>query len=128
MSFGINISIEGFEELNESWKRESIHMQQDLGHCVQEAADAGIAEMQRNHPYQDQTYKLSGGMYTTPVQVGARVIRCDIKFMAKYARWVNDGTRYAKPYPFIPQGKRVAQEKLDLCVHQALARFWARVG
>lgn len=100
----------------------------ELDYIVEESCEAGIREMQANHPYTDRTFLLSGGMHITE---GKRTrTRCTkyIDFMAPYAGYVNDGTSKSQPYPFLPQGIEAAQRNLDERMNSAMDRYCRTVA
>lgn len=119
----IQFDLSAFTDLDGDWYRAYDELSNDLEYATVQAGEAGIEEMQRNHPYTDRTYQLSGGMHITD---GERTrMRCTkyIDFLAPYARYVNDGTAKSRPYPFLPQGVEAAQKRLDECMQQSLDHF-----
>lgn len=119
----VSFSFEGMETFEGDWATAFDYLVQDIEHAAQEAAEAAIDEMQRNHPYTDRTGQLTGGMY---VRDGQRTrLRCTkfVEFIAPYAKFVNDGTVRSRPYPFLPQGVEAAQKRLDECMDDATAAF-----
>lgn len=119
----VTFSFEGMETFEGDWAAAYEGLVQDIEHAAQEAAEAAIAEMQRNHPYTDRTGLLTEGMY---VRDGQRTrLRCTkfVEFRAPYAGFVNDGTARSRPYPFLPQGVEAAQKRLDECMDDATASF-----
>lgn len=98
-------------------------MSRELMDIVLDAADAAVLEMQLNHPYTDRTQMLSGGMQVKPGRESRYTASATIVFLAKYAKFVNDGTVRSRAYPFIPQGMDAAQRVLDARGAGALGVF-----
>lgn len=111
-------------EMNDAYE----HLVQDLDFMAQQGAEAAIDEMQQNHPYEDQTYQLSGGMYVTDGDRSRTRCTKYVDFLAPYAGFVNDGTSHSRAYPFVPQGVVAGQRKLDACAEQVLDRFCTKFG
>lgn len=116
-------SLEGISGFEADIVRGMENLTHDLEWMVTQAGEAGIEEMQHNHPYTDQTYKLSGGMHITDGDFTRTRCTKYIDFLAEYAGFVNDGTSKSKAYPFLPQGITAAQKRLDECASDALASY-----
>ncbi len=96
----------------------------DLVDCVLDASVAGVEAMQQTHPYTDRTNKLTLGMHCKLFGPQTKSFKCAvIQFKAPYAKFVNDGTVKTKAYPFLPLGEKVAEDKLEKCVDDALGRL-----
>lgn len=125
----ITFDLEGVEELSADFHAGIDTLGQDLQHAVLEAADAAISEMQGNHPYQDRTFLLSGGMYVKPGRMTRLTANAEVRFQAPYANIVEDGQEgRARPYPITPQGIQAADIRLQQCVDDAAAAWCATMA
>lgn len=125
MSVNIGFFLEGIEELEAELLTSRDYMGQDLQTCVLMAGDAAVAAMQGMHPYQDRTYRLSGGGKCRPF--GRQTLNQSmaiVEWDAPYAAAVNYGVPgKSRPYPFVPIGKLAAYLKLERCMDDALEKF-----
>lgn len=124
----LSFSIEGIIEMGAAANEAIDLLSQDLSHVVVAAGDEAVAEMQRNHPYQDRTYNLSGGMRCRLGRRSRWRAEAVVDFTAFYAGYVNDGTSRNRPYPFVPNGLRAAEPVLQREMESALDRFAAHFG
>lgn len=122
------IDIDGLTELDLDWARAVSEFDEDLAQACLDSADAGVAEMQANHPYTDRTYALSGEMHTEPVADTDGKQIAEMVIPASYASFVDKGTAHAKAYPFTPQGERTAADRLDELTHVAVNEMTTKIG
>jgi len=123
---GITFDLEGVDGLSFDLSSALDDLGADLRSCVLDAGDAAITRMQTDHPYQDRTYQLSGGMQCKMFGRQTRTMaNVAITFKAPYAAAVNDGTEKSRPYPFVPQGLESAAAVLEHSVSYSLDKFCA---
>ena len=121
-----HVDIEGLTELDLDIALAVHELDEDLGQACLDGADAGVAEMQANHPYTDRSYRLSGEMHAEPVDENGKR-HAEMVIPAPYASYVDRGTSHAKPYPFTPQGEKAAEDKLHELAEKAVAEFCAKL-
>lgn len=124
----LTFEIEGIDELGAAGSEALDFLSQALPQAVLDAGDAAVSAMQLSHPYQDRTYKLSGGMMCKLGRRTKWTALANVTFKAKYAGFVNDGTSRSRPYPFIPIGERAAAPVLERCMGQALDVYCKMIG
>lgn len=121
---GVEFDLDGIDELAADFAMSIATLGQDLHHCVVAAGDDAITAMQASHPYQDQTYRLSGGMKCKPFgRQTLRMAMAIVTFDAPYANIVNDGSVKTRAYPFIPRGILGAMISLERSVSYSLGKF-----
>lgn len=121
MSFSIQCLFEGVDALEIATEVAREHISRDLGTSVLEAADEAIREMRTAHSYTDRTYRLTDTM-TRKLRSTRNTATATITFGAPYAKFVNDGTKKSKPYPFVPGGLVVAEKVLEHSIEGVIER------
>lgn len=94
-----------------------------LGYCTTDACVEAVRAMQGNHPYTDRTRLLTDGMR---VRIGRKTrwtSVSEVRFEAPYANIVNDGSKTAKPYPFVPIGIHAADTRMERCIREMMTIF-----
>jgi hypothetical protein len=104
----INADVEGISELRSKLETANVRITTGLRGACLEAAAAGVEEARGNHPYQDQTYSLTGDAHAEQVEDEAEMV-----WPVRYASYVDEGTRKNRPYPFTPQAEAKASEVLE---------------
>jgi len=118
------IEVEGYEELFNRWRSETDALKRDLHRATISAAERGIEEAQRNHPYTDRTTNLSelaSGEDNATGEAGSEMV-----WPMEYASFVDRGTRRNRPYPFTPQATKAATEELQARAQDAINAFIER--
>lgn len=123
MAFEYKFNFDEMIYFEEEWSNAVDYLSQDLEQVVMDAGDAAIIEMQGNHPYQDRTYTLSGGMQCRLGKRSRYRAEAFVHFLAPYANIVNDGSVKSQPYPFVPQGEAAGQRRLEENMTDALNKF-----
>lgn len=114
--------IEGLEELKIAAAHAEEDLRDELRTVSLEAAESGIQEAQANHPYEDQTFRLSGSARAVPVRGEA-----EMRWPADYASHVDEGTSRARAYPFTPQATQRATAALEAGAERAVKRFIRKI-
>lgn len=120
--------LEGVDELAGDLSAAIDDFGTDLREAVMRAGESAVQEMQQNHPYQDQTQRLTGGMQCRQGRQTRYTAQAEVTFEAPYAKYVNDGTVKSRAYPFLPQGMRAAELELERCVDTAIGLFCTTLG
>lgn len=124
--------VEGLGDFAEAWARAEAELTIDLAACADGAAQAGIEAYQANHPYTDRTGLLSGigqdGPYHRPGRRSRWQSTTVIEFEAPYANIVNDGSKTARPYPFVPIIEAGGVPELERLLDGAIDLFLERLG
>lgn len=139
------VTVEGVDELDRAWGAAASQLERDTDRATVAAADASVSAMQSNHPYEDQTYNLSGSMHVvehaprpdtdgmplTDAVIGllgaesadTTLYESEVVIPADYASHVNWGTKHMKARPFLPTGEREAERALTREEREAADRF-----
>lgn len=100
-------------------------LEHDTHNAAFNAADEGVKEEQRDHPYTDRTYNLSASAHVEPAEDGPGA---DMVWPADYASYVNDGTERSKPYPFVPIAEKRAEQVLNYDLANAVDALKDKIG
>ena len=122
------VDLLGLDELGADVFIAAAEADRDLDAAAAKAAEYGVQTMQASHPYQDQTYNLSGSMVVEPVEGARGRLEADMVIPAPYAKYVDEGTSRNRAYPFTPLGRHVAEEALEQEAESALARYAGKVS
>jgi hypothetical protein len=99
--------------LESDWHGETHEIGRDLGRAVKLSAEEGAAHARENHPYTDRSSNLTlsiGGYLVEQSELGAEG---EIEAKADYASYVDKGTSRSKPYPFMDEAEKVANQALE---------------
>lgn len=121
------VTLEGLDEFERELGAAMHELREDLAQASLAAADAGVSEMQANHPYTDRTYQLSGGMHAAAVD-GSDGREAEMRTQAEYASFVDKGTSRNRPYPFTPNGEAAAEKELEQLAKSAAQSFASKVS
>lgn len=124
----LTFDIEGIVELAAAGSEALDFLSQALPQACVDAGDAAVSAMQLSHPYQDRTYRLSGGMRCRLGRRTRWAALANVTFNAPYAGYVNDGTSRSRAYPFLPIGEAAAAPVLEDRMSRALDIYCKMIG
>lgn len=123
----LTFEIEGLEELKHEFAQATRVLKADLSDMSLQAAEAGVKEAKRNHPYTDRTHNLTDEAFAAPAIDRQGQTVADMVWPEDYASFVNKGTSRSKAYPFTPQAEERAEQALKSGVDIAVAHFTDRI-
>lgn len=100
-------------------------LEHDTHNAAKNAADEGVKEEQRDHPYVDRTQNLTGSAHVEPADDGGPGF--DMVWPAEYASFVNQGTSRAAAFPFTPIAENRAEQVLKYDLANGIEEFKAKV-
>lgn len=81
-------------EFHSDLERALDELEHDVDRVAHEAAEQGVQAEQADHPYEDQTYELSGGAHVEELSGGDELERgVAMTWPAKHASFVQQGTK-----------------------------------
>lgn len=123
----LTFEIEGLEELKRELDKSTEVLEGDLALMSIQAAEAGVSEAKRNHPYTDRTGDLTGEATVLKEFDSRGNTEAEMLWPENYASFVDKGTSRAKPYPFTPQAVERAEQALKSGVDISIAHFADRI-
>lgn len=124
----VTIGLEGFEAFAQGIASAASELEADLLEGSYDAAKYGVTSMQENHPYQDRTTRLTNDMHVEGATAPDGMPEAEIVVPAEYAKYVDEGTSRAQPYPFMSLGEHAAGEALETNTARAVERFSTKVS
>jgi hypothetical protein len=120
----IDIDLSALEELAARADRADAVLGQGLARGVRRAVEDGIDEARRTHRYVDRTGNLTQSLDGRVTEVGPLHAEGEMVAETDYASYVEKGTRFARPHPYMAQArtkaKRVLQEEVQDAVDDAV--------
>jgi hypothetical protein len=114
----IDIDLSALEELAARAERADAVLGEGLARGVLRAVEEGIDEARRTHRYVDRTGDLTASLDGHLTEAGPSHAEGEMVATMDYASYVEEGTRSARPHPYMAQ----AQHKAERVLGEEIAR------